>query len=58
MTVKKLVTETWDTIKENPGHSVTGAVIGTFLLPIPIVGTAVGAAIGGWFGKGREKDKK
>jgi phage tail tape-measure protein len=34
----------------NPGHSVTGAIVGTILIPIPVVGTVVGAYVGGWIG--------
>jgi len=36
---------------DHPAHATVGAVIGTFLIPIPIVGTLIGAGIGGWWGK-------
>lgn len=38
-------------VVENPGHAVVGAVLGTVFIPIPVVGTAVGAYLGGWIGK-------
>jgi len=38
-------------IKDNPGHAVVGAVVGQILIPIPGVGLAIGAAVGGWIGK-------
>ena len=38
-------------MKDNPGHAVAGAVIGQLLIPIPIVGFAIGGVIGGWIGK-------
>jgi phage tail tape-measure protein len=41
-------------VVDNPGHSIVGALVGTVLIPIPVVGTVAGAYIGGWFG---EKNK-
>lgn len=38
-------------VVDNPGHSVVGALLGTVLIPIPVVGTVAGAYIGGWIGK-------
>lgn len=43
--------EAVNAVIDNPGHAVLGAVIGTFLIPIPVLGTAVGAVVGGWVGE-------
>jgi phage tail tape-measure protein len=51
------VSEANKAVVNNPGHSVTGAVIGTVLIPIPIVGTVVGAYIGGWIGKKNDPEQ-
>lgn len=36
---------------ETTGGAVIGGVIGTFAIPVPVVGTAIGAAVGGLLGK-------
>lgn len=41
----------WGAVKDNPGHAVVGAVVGQIVIPIPGLGAAIGAGIGGWIGK-------
>ena len=45
-------------VVDNPGHSVVGALLGTVLIPIPVVGTVAGAYIGGWIGKKNNEPPK
>ena len=48
---KNAAESNWDMVKEHPGGAVTGAVVGTVLIPIPVVGTVVGGWLGAYISK-------
>jgi hypothetical protein len=45
-------------VVNNPGHSIVGAVIGQIVIPVPLLGAAIGAAAGGWFAEKNLPEKK